>query len=78
MGGGRKRSRWVKTMWQGAGIGPFMPGWVLGMLTVNSANLARAGSHADTGRMETEKSLRCWGMIGLGPKGLVASWTTGG
>lgn len=46
--GGRKRSHWVKTMWQGSG-------WVLGMLTVNNANLVRAGSHADTGRMGTEK-----------------------
>lgn len=46
-------------MWWGAGISLFMLGWIPGMLTVHSANLVRAGSHADTGRMGTEK---VWGV----------------
>lgn len=59
MSRGRTRSHWVKTMWQGAGISPFMLGWTLGLLTVRSANLVRAGSHADTGRRGTGK---VWGV----------------
>lgn len=55
----RTRSHWVKTMWRGAGISPFMLGWTLGLLTVRSANLVRAGSHADTGRVGTGKF---WGV----------------
>lgn len=36
-----------------------MLGWTLGLLTVRSANLVRAGSHADTGRVGTGKF---WGV----------------
>lgn len=68
---GRARSPWVKTMWRGAGISPFMLGWSLGLLTGRSANLVRAGSHADTGRTGTAKA---WGVgddtsEGIGPGG---------
>lgn len=43
----------------GSQISPFMLGLILGMLTAHSANLVRAGSHADTGRMGTGK---VWGV----------------
>lgn len=54
-----------------------MLGWTLGLLTGRSANLVRAGSHADTGRMGTAK---VWGVgedtsEGRGPGGkLDDSW----
>lgn len=75
MSRGRTRSHWVKTMWQGAGINPFMLGWTPGLLTVRSANLVRAGSRQ--GGRGLEKS-GVWGMICLGLEGPVASWMTGG
>lgn len=47
-----------------AGISPFMLGWTLGMLTGYSANLVRAGSHADTGKVGLDGRVRekiSWG-----------------
>lgn len=66
-GGSRKRSHWVKDrveqayrVWRGglAGISPFMLGWTLGMLTGYSANLVRAGSHADAGKAGLDGRVR--------------------
>lgn len=47
------------------------------MLTGYSANLVRAGSHAETGRVGIEK---VWGerVMGQGLEGRVASWMAGG
>lgn len=47
----RKRSHWVADrMGGGAKMSPFTLCWTSGMLTGYSANLVRAGSHAETGR----------------------------
>lgn len=60
-GGGGEAGRGptgLTTGW-GAGISPFTLGWTLGMLIGYSANLVRAGSHAETEErvgMEKESS----------------------
>lgn len=67
-----------------AGISPFTLGWTLGMLTGYSANLVRAGSHAETGRagrngrVGMEKVSVGVGVMGQGLVGRVGSWMAGG